>query len=567
MHPRAHVTTLLLASVGFAALLNTSCRPCDTGDTCDSATTDSTPTGIDSGTTDTNPDTDTDADTDVDTDTDADTDVDTDTDTDVDTDTDTDTDADPWKGWVETNVDSTTYLDLGYEYASYEVTPDYADHYTTVEGNNPVFYVYRPVTVGKQPLKTVVWFHGAATGDDSSGTLPGSCETSNVQSNVDKVMGPPSLVAAWMADAGWTVVLPRNEWCDMWQGQGAADPVDPVNHFGYQHAALVTDFVRAGQAGFEVDEIYSWGTSAGGTASASVAGRYGEFDGVVTDSAPCVQETYYPDDPQTLEHILGGAPGDSAAVDQRYNEASCNWLVENGWLDVPVYAAWNAQDVIIPDEHAETLIAAFESTLQPAGIAFGHHDFDHPAPGTTYHVQTRLSTPPMGYTTGFVMDFLSGQVLIIREAEDEDGNCDGGTCVGSVGTGSDWSNFSKASGLETTEAGVVYDERVPDNRLAAKTGTKIIALLKLEDTGGLAGSTPVATLSYSEGGIPIASKDLVVDDFAPDGGAGDLDFVAQFKATTLGFVTNDPGNLGKLTLEAAGNGRLMVDGFVYEQGR
>ena len=147
-------------------------------------------------------------------------------------------------------------------------------------------------------------------------------------------------------------------------------------------------------------------------------------------------------------------------------------------------------------------------TYQPKGIPYGHHDFDHPAPGSSYHVQSRMSVPPMGYTTGFLMDFLEGNLVLLKEAEDEDGTCGGGACVGSQGSGGDWAAFSRERGLDVSEAGLVYDEAVPANRLEGATGTKVIALLKLEDHGALAGTTDVATLTYAESGTEVASVTL-----------------------------------------------------------
>ncbi len=502
--------------------------------------------------------------------------------------TPTETSGRDFTGVVLVNSDTERYADLGYVLDTYEVTADYEVPYVGVEGNNPVFYVFRPAdATPDEALTTVIWFHGAATGYDADGgTVPGTCTVSQVENNIENVLGNTSLVTYFFADRRWTLLLPRNDFCDAWLGKGPDDPVDPEHHFGYYHARLAMDFVLDGHAGFSSNgRAYAWGTSAGATAAAVFAAWYPRdeptrnFDGLIIDSGACNWDIYWETitgDRDAIEEILGGPPDSPEQwVQDRYDQASCDWLVANGWLDLPVYATYNYEDLIIPYDHFEALAPAMDGRYPAQGINYGYKDLNHLAPGGSnpvYHVQTRIAVVPFGYTTVAMMDFLEGNRLIWTEAEDATcAACTVGTVDGWTGDGdpdADWKNFSQMAGrqVERGASGTFYSEPIPQGEgLVAGKPMIIVPQLKLDDVKADAtDADPVVTLVYREGGQAVQEVSFTVGDFAPAGSASNEDFVNQYLVTRMTVTPTDVAS-GEVRLVTQGVGRLRLDGVLFHQ--
>jgi hypothetical protein len=296
-----------------------------------------------------------------------------------------------------------------------------------------------------------------------------------------------------------------------------------------------------------------------------VASQVGGFDAIIADSAPCDLVKYYDEDPAATAHIMGGAPfnedGSPSQVYERYLAHSCNTLVSEGGFRVPLYLAYNAQDVLVPDEHAKNLSEALAGAYALGGVRYGVHDFDHPAPGDTHHVQTRMVSKPMGYTTEAMLRFLEGAEVRWQEAEDPCEDCAAGEIVFSTAD-RPLIDMSKAGGRHAVAAGRVFSAAPPSDIPAGKEVTAT-AVLVLEGKDDLDAATAVATIRYTEG-ENVQEKVLLASDFASEMAkpmfSGPM-MVSQYQSTRLVFTPADPST-GVLTIDAAGVGTLLVDAVI-----
>jgi hypothetical protein len=465
--------------------------------------------------------------------------------------------------------DAVTFADIGYVKETWALGGAADDAYATLIGTAPSFYLFRPADLERgEALPLLAWFHGGATdvdaGTESAPT--GNCATEAIDQNTAQIVDNPSPIAGYLAAMRWALVIPRNEWCDNWQGEGPGDPVDPLHHYGYYHASRVLEFLRARGGGFDVAALYGWGTSAGGAGLVSVAAKDGSFDGLVVDSSPCDQLINYNSDPEVYVHIFGGTPEDAEPL-YRMEHASCTWLVQNLGVRAPMYMTYNSQDQLCPVAHPTALRNALDSAYRAGGVRYGYHDFDHQAPSPKYHVQSRVGVLPMGYTTGLLLQFLQGKNLAWREAEAQDEDCGGVECVGKrFEDNASADMFSLGAGWAAAKgtAGVLYHEAVPAT-LRLGVENEAVAILKVPTLEGIEGNPELATLVYAEGEVTtqqVITASMVV---APSEG-GDEDqvtkFVPQYLATRLRFRPTDAA-AGTFSLRTTGKAEIELDAVVY----
>jgi hypothetical protein len=453
------------------------------------------------------------------------------------------------------------YEEWGYELATYGVVDG---EYMALDGELPLFHVVRPALseeeVPGEALPLLVWFHGGHIGDDSGGVVPQNCGRTSIDSNIEMVLGEASLVTEFLSERRWALLLPRNDWCDGGFGRGVDDPVDPDNHWGYRHLERSLDWVVAGNAGVDASgPRMGWGTSAGGAWAVVGAHRYGGFSGLVLDSAACDSVLLHGQDARSMEHIFGGPPEDQGADTEatpRYLEASCTALVGSGDLAVPIYVAWNNEDLIIPNNQPSQLIASLQAANLANGLRYGAHNFAHGAPSPNNHVQTRLRNLPWTYTTEAMYSFLEGKRVLWREVEN---TCAPEDCpVGaSMTEGPEWANYSGGAVVRAQPAegaGRMAQIGLPPG---VPFGQPAEAVLVVKVTGidDLAANTQVLTLSYTEGENRTETH-LAADLFAPATGASDEELVQQALGTRLVFT---PTLAGTISVRTHGVGEVALD--------
>lgn len=474
-------------------------------------------------------------------------------------------------------VDTTTYAAFGYEVVTFEVTAEAPESYESLyPDTRPTFYVFRPVDVAAdEQLPVVLFHHGGAIGDDSVST-PHQCEAGVLQNWVDRHLNGGLSLGWVLAERRWSMVIPRNDWCDGWQGLGFDDPVDPVHHFGFTHEDRALAFVEAGGAGFGVasDQIYLWGTSAGGGAALSSAYRLGRVSGVVWDSGFANFFLYYelPGSdglPATaeLEHIFGGPPytGEglpNGEIYERYSMASATSLLESGASLPRTYAGWNEQDQQMDPVHGQAMEHSIASGL--AVENGGIHNFNHPYPGEDYHVQTVYKTLPLGYYTYALAEFLAGADLVITEAEQ---GCSDLPCVGSMQSVVERSDFAAMSGAAGRlsalgEVGTVAEGFVPAE-FAAGTRVRVTFAFALASSELLDAADVVATIVAYEGSTEVARLPIEASRLVPPGArAAERDLLTQYANNWLEFTVGDPSKT-RVEFRSSGVGELHVDSILW----
>ncbi len=485
-----------------------------------------------------------------------------------------------------TSVDSTTWADVGYEMVVMEVTEDAEEPYDSLfEDQRPTFYLWRPAEAPDGPIPLLVWFHGSAVGDDTAaeegGELPDPCRESQITGGtIETNLVGPSMAPKMAAYRGWAMVMPRNDWCDAWIGRGPEDPVDPERHYGYYHVARTLDWLRAGNAGFEVDDdaIYAWGTSSGGTGAVIAANRYDAIDAVVFDSSVSSWLTYYEragtdlgTNTSEVVHIFGGDPWDEDGeptpdVYDRYVEASPAQMILDGGFRKPIFETWNNEDQNLGTAYASEMISAFNTSYGDTYRWF-EKDLDHLYPEPRGHVQTIYGQLPLGYLPWTAFEFLSGAEVIMAEAED---GCAASPCtVGFIATSDDDSSYEGFSGARGRtgpegEEGTLYTGRLP-NEIPAGAAVRVSLSIKSYGHNALPSDTLLGRLVYLEGGVEKASKSYLAGMFAPDGSEGapeDVQVLDQYAGTWLDFTPTDPSR-GELRFEHSGASENRVDMAIF----
>ena len=439
-------------------------------------------------------------------------------------------------------IDTETYRQTNYEIVTFVLNPEASDPYVSLnpesggageaEADHPGFTLVRPVSPNGA-LSTLVWFS-----ENSTVCSSGPDE--------DPVWANDTFFPLALAmDRGWTLLVPRNDWCDFWTGLGPEDPIDPETRFGYYHFQRVVGFLAAGEAGYEATgPFYGWGRDSGGAAAIHVAHKSGLFDALVVDSAPSSMFLNHLSSPDSVESLLGGPPydaeGEASAWFDEYSQVSAETLVADHGFQVPLYVAWNSQDQEVDPEHALFLLEALEESY-PQEVRWGSQDFHHLAPGDTAHLQSTRAEPPWGYTGLGLVDFLEGQELVWLEAEQGCEEIPTVCTIGQVvseesdpnGNVSDFSQGAIRQGLVSEGPGVLWSTNLEN--LPIDTEIRATAVVQVQGLDSLAPDALIARF-----GLTVDQETTEVSlrraDFAPEVGASSSQWIHQYRATSLSLT-------------------------------
>lgn len=477
--------------------------------------------------------------------------------------------------WItQSHVDRDTWADLELEVITYSVTADNPTGYRDQEGNDPLFYVVRPVADRGEERPVLLWLHGSAQGVDDDESRNRNCGTDGIAATVEDALDHP-FIAAEIARRDWLWVLPVNTWCDYWTGRGADDPVD-TSHHGYEHVQTILDALAQGFDGnlSQPGEVRAWGTSIGGAGvftNSTAPDGSARFAAIVDDSGPVSPTTWYslPSQSPYLDHVYGGAPfdenGDPTEFYDNYARADGPTLVNAGTMTTPLFITYNNFDGLVPERQNTTLESALEAMYDPADLRWFIHDFDHHAPGTMFHIQTGYERPPMSYTNRAAFSFLEGRRANFVEAEVTCvGTC---TAIAETGTGK-----LEASSANSGGSGIIHADGDPEGvfyagELPASLPRGVpVTILPVLSTTGLDASfddESIVTLELKQDGESLLSFTMTGADFADDSlDASHADLYQQVDATTWDI---ESAPTGTVTLQAFSHGRggVVLDGFWY----
>lgn len=426
-----------------------------------------------------------------------------------------------------------------------------------VDGQPASFTWIRPA---EGPVTGVLlYLHGSTAADDSAD--PADCPIEAAETAQLRFLVGWGVVP-WLAmERGMAVLSPLNTWCDVWLGQGPDDPVD-TSHHGWSMIERSLDWALGPHSGVGVDgPVVAWGTSTGSVGAALAAARRDEVLSAVLDSGPIdFEDRSQLEFAAVLQHVLGGSP---EAEPERYRANSPVALIEDGLLTKPLFEATNAHDQITVPAHGQATLAAFQAAYDPAGLRYGWHDFNHYAPGDTYHTQTALRFLPWSYTASVLMDFLLDGVNIDwREAEDPCGGC----TVGERLFEGDWPTAASNNAViiaDTAEgAGLIYSAP-PAAGVQPGDSPRGTAVLYANDLEGLLQpEDQVATLRWLVDGAAVAEKPVYFGDLSVDSALSELS--RHVEATTLAA----PGVLPEgaevfFQVETTGRALLLLDAVIY----
>jgi pimeloyl-ACP methyl ester carboxylesterase len=486
-----------------------------------------------------------------------------------------------------TSLDRDSYKTWDYLSQTYSLHPQAPDPYDslfpdTVDEDGlvvdvlPSFYLLRPKDPANKPQAVLFYIHGGTIADDSdfpeSGLLPRGCQDESVlglsKNKIDERLIPLTMAAARQ----WLIVVPRNDWCDYWLGQGTEDP--QANwHFGGVHFERILNFLEKGHAGVVLpDRRFLWGSSAGGGAAAHLAVRHGGFEAIVADSSPMDLFTLYEDNPQALEFQFGGPPwtenGEKSEFWQAYADNSTQTLIASGALKTPIFLLSNAMDTQSPKEHADALIESFENYYSPAEIRWGTKDLDHPSPGSHFHVQANRPSLPAAASPSVLLDFLEGASLTWQESEytcdDTPNRCTTGQDVSA--DESDSKKFTELSGaagrLATPDdgPGIIWASPLPDT-LASQGEIVALAVLNVDTDEVLPEGTQVGTLVL-DSNLQHLEVPLFSESFVFDSEASRNDVITQLQSSRLSFRLSE-NEEARLQIEVTGAANVLLDAIIF----
>jgi hypothetical protein len=406
----------------------------------------------------------------------------------------------------------------------------------------------------------LIYLHGSTAEDD--GDDPSVCDPVVAEEARYRFLNGWGLAAHMAMQRGLSIVAPLDRWCDVWLGRGEEDEVG-ANHYGWDLLERSARWAIDGHGGVQIDgPVVAWGTSTGAIGAALAAARIPEVQAAVLDSGPIdFYDRTQTDFSRVLDHVLGGDPEEAT---ERYAEDSPVALVQSGEITVPLLIATNAQDVITAPVHGENMRAALAEGYSPAGLRWGYHDFNHPAPGDTNHVQLGMRLVPWAYSSWVVLDFLlEGHRVQWVEAELDCPICE----VGELALGTEWTKSASggAAMLAPPEAGpgrVV--SVIPPSEIPIGADAAAIAVLGVDDINAktIADDTLVARLRWTLDGAELARSDVAFGDLT-DG--GDLTEIARHISVSRLEV---PGGMPassdvRVEVEATGEAPLLVDAVVF----
>jgi hypothetical protein len=497
--------------------------------------------------------------------------------------------------FVIVNQDTSTYADQGYAVLTFELNPQAANPYDSLQnsisdldtGGNPVtyrptFYLVRPLDSEGQPLVDLIWFHGGSIADDrdfdETGEMPRGCVSANLAKYAQQSVSSTFLPLVMAMEQGWAMVVPRNDWCDYWTGLGPEDPVDPDRHFGAHHVDRVFSFLASGGAGYVPSGTrYAWGTSVGGAAAIHLAHKHKGFQAIVVDSSPSSMLMYHTEDPAAVESFLGGPPYDSEGLQtayfEKYTRVSAERLISDHDFRIPITMIWNSQDQLLGSSYPESLNKALRNFYTPEKVPWAVHDFNHAAPGAMNHTQSKLAAVPWGYTGLALVAFLQGKEVTWVEAE---AGCSGilkSTCtIGVVktapeGGNSDLQVFSQESvrqSLSEDGEGILWADIVPDS-LPREQSIDAIAVVQIEGIEEVPDDEIVGFLGFqTQHNLEIVP--LLRSEFAPKSGATTAENLLQYRSTRM-KISIPQGETPTLTWRATGFGRTRLDAIIYLSDR
>jgi len=451
-------------------------------------------------------------------------------------------------------VNETTWAQVGY------VVEEWVDNTGVLgaDGVAPSLTWIRPAE--DRPVDGIVlYLHGSTAADDSAEP----CDTEVAEIARERFLIGWGTAVYHATRNNLAVLAPVNRWCDVWLGLGPDDPVD-TNHHGYSFLSRSLDWALSPSSGVDIDgPVVAWGTSTGAIGAGLAAARRDEVIAAVVDSGPIdLEDRTQFDFAATLVHILGGGP---EAVPERYRENSVVALIEDGVLTKPIFGATNNQDDITAAVHGEELLAALEAAYDPAGLRYGWHDFNHPAPGDTHHVQTGLRPMPWTYVTPLLMSFFFDDArLQWSEAEADCDRCEVGALI-AVGTWAETASGGAVMGaLESDGPGVALSVIPPEAASGGPvTGTAVLGLGTLSTP--IDPATLAATVRWTVDGEIVASQTLTFGEL-DDG--NDLRAAAEHveKSTLALPGTYAAGSDTRFEVHAAGGGPLLIDAAVFSWG-
>ncbi|MEC7240618.1 MAG: hypothetical protein VXW32_05230 [Myxococcota bacterium] len=485
------------------------------------------------------------------------------------------------------------YADIDYVIQTWSLREDAPNAYASLVTNppldddgqpmevRPTFYVLRGAQADFNPDQAIVWFHGGAVADDSdfpeTGVLPDQCHNDRVFSRSQNPFRNLQVQVVAALSEGWTVLFPRNDWCDGWMGLGPDDPYRTW-HSGNYHLDRMLDFSQAGGLGFAFPKKVSlWGTSSGGIGALFWAGHRSGFHSVVTDSSPNNWIAYYRFDPEVVVSHFGGPPFDENEVPTEfygeYEDASGFGLLESGKLNVPLFIAWNSMDTQISPAHTTSMLDVLDSDPSLLSGRWGVMDFNRFYPGRTWHVQTTASDLPAAYGGPSIVQFLKEHHLQFLEVEKGCGNeatCTLGMVVEAKPQSSETHrSLSNSGGLVAApEAGegILWERRVDplfnDNQTVSASFAVAIGGVSDLDPSTVVGEIHVTDSSGTVVQEVLASDIYKGSETKEVPLSHRLEVLHQIQATTITFPFSKQGPT-TLSWRHKGNSETLLDQVIF----
>ncbi len=410
------------------------------------------------------------------------------------------------------------------------------------DGQPTSFLLLAPEGGGE--LGLLLLLHGSVAVDDS--LQPSRCSRDDLVFARARMMEEWQVLPWQAAAQGYAVLAPMNPWCDLWLGQGEADPVD-THHRGFELIEHGLSWLEdSDQHGLSITGTrLVWGTSTGSIGAAQVLARRDDFTGGVLDSGPVdFSDTTQPSYIEAVDHVIGDDASWRAQVDPVA-------LAAAGGLGGRVLQLGNDQDTVTSPSH----LRAFEAALATGhGGGWLSWDLDHPSPWPTHHVQGGLRPMPFPYFSLAALDWVAdGGDAVWLEAE---------SCldcaVGKASTGAGWAESAWSGVVRLAEAGDLPGElarfELPEG-VPASAPVQASVVLGLPGEGE-ANSLDLVELRWVVEGETVASK--VVNGLQLD--AGELASIdGHLAATQLALPPRAEGQGATLEVIFQGGAVVLVD--------
>jgi hypothetical protein len=322
-----------------------------------------------------------------------------------------------------------------YRWADYRITTlQVGDGFglSTPDGERPRFQVLAPADPEDRAYPVLLFLHGGSNDDDSE--LPegasGYCGSAYAAETVDAQLRNSAL-AHQAIEAGWTIAVPENAFCDGWVGMGEADPVD-TTHGGFRLATTALEWLLDEQVFVQTDpdRVHVVGSSMGSLGASFFVSRYERpiySAGFAHGSINAVR-LYYEDDYNSgtaeewqgrLDHNLGGPPlesegGAHTSWYPRYRDLSLQLAVEEGVTRTPLIHLWSDADPVSLEVAHRDMADALRADYSPEGVPWADYNS-----GVEFHSVVHSLDYP--YATLALVRFLESLHLEVLEGEHGDG--------------------------------------------------------------------------------------------------------------------------------------------------